>query len=274
MTTFYLGTTSPHWLRLLDIPLCVSRNRLARYKTPPQARGPWLLDSGGFTELQHFGLWRSTPAQYIAEVRHYCDEVGQPVWVAPQDWMCEPVIISGGQVGLQKFVGTHLSVAEHQRRTVDNYLRLRDAAPDLPFAPVVQGYTIDDYLRCVDLYAAAGVDLTSEPTVGLGSVCRREATGEIGFIVSTLAAQGLHRLHGFGVKIAGLAAFGHLLASADSQAWSQWGRREPPCTHGGRAKNEAHCLTYALDWRRRVIAGLHRSQQLPLPLLLGARAAA
>jgi len=32
-----------------------------------------------------------------------------------------------------------LAVAEHQRRTVDNYLRLVDLAPEPPIVPAVQG---------------------------------------------------------------------------------------------------------------------------------------
>lgn len=42
-------------------------------------------------------------------------------------------------------------------------------------------------------YAQAGVELASLPLVGLGSVCRRQATSEIGNIASTLAAAGIAR---------------------------------------------------------------------------------
>jgi hypothetical protein len=63
------------------------------------------------------------------------------LWAAPQDWMCEPIVINGGTAGGQRFAGTHLSVAEHQRRTVANYAQLRDLAPDLPIIPVVQGWS-------------------------------------------------------------------------------------------------------------------------------------
>ena len=51
---------------------------------------------------------------------------------------------------------------------------------------------------------AAGVHLHMERRVGLGSVCRRQATAEIGDIVKAMADEGL-RLHGFGVKAAGIA---------------------------------------------------------------------
>ena len=118
--------------------------------------------------------------------------------------MCEPIVIHGGQVGRMKFVGTHLSVQEHQRRTVANLMQLREMAPDLPFIPVLQGYTLPEYERCADLYAAAGIDLTTEPLVGLGSVCRRQATKEAHAIVAALHRRGVTRLHGFGVKTLGL----------------------------------------------------------------------
>src|SRR6266511_2579815 len=92
------------------------------------------------------------------------------------DWMTEEAVIRGGTVGRTRFVGTRLSLAEHQRRTVHNYLELRHLADDLPIVPVLQGQSIDDYKRIIDAYHRAGVDLHREPLVGLGSVCRRQAT--------------------------------------------------------------------------------------------------
>jgi hypothetical protein len=68
--------------------------------------------------------------------------------------------------------------------------------------------------RCIDLYAQAGVRLADYPLVGLGSVCRRQATGEITEIVRSLGV--VLRLHGFGVKTSGLASYGRWLHSADS----------------------------------------------------------
>jgi hypothetical protein len=252
---FLLGTHQPGWLGWLGVPLFVSDTRLRVYKTLPVAAAPWALDSGGFTELQYFGGWTVPPADYVARVRRYRDQVGQLAWAAPQDWMCEPVVIAGGRAGPLRFVGTGLSVAEHQARTVDNYAQLRDLAPDLPFIPVVQGYTTDDYLACVDLYTAAGIDLTTAPLVGLGSVCRRQATTEAEHIITALHHRGVRNLHGFGVKTLGLARYGHLLTSADSLAWSIDARLErrpmPGCT---RHKNCANCPRYALHWRARLLA--------------------
>jgi hypothetical protein len=155
-----------------------------------------------------------------------------------------------------RFAGTGLSVAEHQRRTVLNFAQLRDIAPDLPFIPVVQGNTPDTYRRCVDLYdRLIGVDLTRAPLVGVGSVCRLQATTAAGGILSAIRGMGVMRLHGFGFKTLGLSAHGHLLASADSLAWSIDARRRPPLPGcAGRHRNCANCLRYALAWRARVLA--------------------
>lgn len=174
-----------------------------------------------------------------------------------QNYQCEPAIINGGWHGGQYFAGTHLPVAEHQARTVANLLHLRGAAPDLPFVPVLQGFTLDDYQRCADLYDRAGIDLSAEPLVGLGSVCRRQGTREVHRIVTALRGRGIARLHGFGVKALGLDLYGDLIASADSLAWSIDARRlarpSPWCTDHRTAKNCASCLAYALAWRERTI---------------------
>lgn len=253
--SFLLGTHQPGWLAHARVPLFVSDVRLRPYKHLPRAAAPWALDSGGFSELQYHGRWTVTPEQYANRVRRYHDEIGNLAWAAPQDWMCEPAVITGGHFGPLTFTGTRLSVAEHQTRTVENFLHLRAIAPDLPFIPVLQGYTLPEYEHCADLYTAAGIDLTREPLVGLGSVCRRQATGEIHTIVTALHERGITRLHGFGVKTLGLHRYGHLLTSADSMAWSFDARRErrpqPGCTTH---KNCANCLTYALTWRQRLLA--------------------
>lgn len=252
--TFLLGTHQPGWLETAGVPLFVSDRRLRKRKTLPRAAAPWALDSGGFTELKDYGTWTVSPEDYVARVRRYRDQVGRMTWCAPQDWMCEPIVIAGGWMNGQFFVGTHLSVIEHQRRTVDNFRELRELAPDLPFAPVVQGFTKDEYLACVDLYEAAGVDLADHPLVGLGSVCRRQGTAEAHEIIGSLRERGLTRLHGFGVKKLGLARYGDLLVSADSLAWSFDARRGPIRLDGCTAhKNCANCLRYALIWRAGVV---------------------
>ena len=251
---FYLGTHQPNWLtETWTGPLFVSRNRLTRYRRSfPFATDRWALDSGGFTELAKYGKWTTHPKRYVIDVRRYRDEIGRMDWAAPQDWMCEPFMVAK----------TGLSVREHQRRTLDNYLELRTLDASLPFIPVLQGWTRDDYLRHVDDYQAAGIDLDAEGRVGLGSVCRRQSTDEIGEIVASL--DGL-RLHGFGVKGDGIRRYGWMLASADSMAWSYSGRQVRPCPQRGVASC-ANCRHFAAGWRDDVLRAM--SERRPVQMVL------
>jgi hypothetical protein len=243
---FYLGTHEPSWLwnsQLAGVPLFVSHMRLRKRKTPfPVALTRWALDSGGFSEIKAHGAWTISPDEYVASTRRYRDQLGSLDWAAPQDWMCEPVM-------LQR---TGLTVEDHQHRTVESYLRLRELAPDLPYAPILQGWSVHDYIRCIQIYDRAGVDLEAAPVVGVGSVCRRQDTEEIGQIFQLLSFEGLTNLHGFGVKIRGLERYGAHLASSDSLAWSFDARRDKKNSrcNGSSCANHIH---RALEWREKIM---------------------
>jgi hypothetical protein len=264
-------------LHVEDVPpLFLPLHRLARWlgneDWPRQPAVPWAMDSGGFMHVLTNGGWTTAADEFVGQVWSHLLHVGGCRWAAPQDWMCEPAVLAA----------TGLTVADHQVRTIANFAavcaewdRLEDAATawlgDLaepadrrpcPFIPVLQGWTVDDYRVCADMYLAAGVDLPAYPVVGLGSVCRRQATSTIATIVETLADEYRLPLHGFGVKTGGLDAYGDLLASADSQAWSYAARRRTDyCTHG-RVRWERNCPVYARQWWADVVDHLppHRSR--------------
>lgn len=263
---FYLGTHEETWLARParpDVAMMVSRRRLIRRprKTPwPKSRRRWVLDSGGFTQLRDFGRWTITARQYAEEVHTWSEQFGSLIWTAPMDWMCEEIVIKGGAIGRQRFAGTGLSVPDHQERTVANYLELTTLAPHLPWIPVLQGDDVGSYWRCFEMYRSAEIDLAAEPVVGLGSVCRRQATTEIAELVTALAGEGL-RLHGFGVKTgAHRLEYADWLTSADSLAWSdrarhiaqyeRQGRPLPGCTH----RSCANCWRFAIGWRDNLVA--------------------
>lgn len=269
---FYLGTPEPAWLDRVEFPLFVSRSRLARLRSHRPATCPWALDSGGFTELDRHGRWRVRADHYAQDVDLYAAEIGMPDFAAPMDRMCEPFILDR----VAEVTGRRPTVREHVEATVENLLELRQLAPHLPWAPVVQGWELDDYLACAELYREQGIDLTAEPVVGVGSVCRRQGTKEAERIFVALAGLGL-RLHAFGAKLDGLARYGWCLASADSQAWSYRARRigndqeaageerrplTPRCRH--RARQCSNCAEWAGEWRERVLEALERPQQTSL----------
>ncbi len=247
---FYLGTHSPEWLTRSPVSLFVCHRRLALRASMPKAVTTWALDSGGFTELSTYGKWELAPQTYADAVQGYAEKIGGLEFAAPQDWMCEPHMV-------QK---TGLSVREHQKRTTDNFLLLRELAPTMPFIPVLQGYKVDEYLQHIEDYEAAGVNLRSEPRVGVGSVCRRQSTQEIQFLIETLRAQDL-RIHAFGVKTQGLARYGDLISSSDSLAWSEVAKHNPPMP-GHTHKACQNCMEFALKWRENIL-GRERDTQLP-----------
>ncbi|MFM9462813.1 hypothetical protein ACKI1K_08155 [Streptomyces scabiei] len=234
---FFLGAHHPGWLETADVPLCVSHARLSGRRSLPRARHGWFLDSGGFSELSLHGGWRQSARDYAAAVRRYHDEVGQLRAAAQQDWMCEWEV-------LRK---TGKTLKEHLALTVANFVELRSIAPDLPIIPVIQGWTYPSYFKCIDMYEKAGVDLTQEPLVGVGSICRRPSLHLPTMLLADLAQAGI-RIHAFGFKKAGLRIAYKNVVSADSLAWSYGGRHEPGCsdTH----QHENNCMRHALWWRR------------------------
>ena len=226
----WVVSPEPYWIWEGNArgPILLSADRWERLRWPKRTRVsgrdrgdprpatvPVLLDSGAFSVIDRCGCWPTTPEQYVAFVRRAISAVGPMVAVATQDWMCEPHMIAR----------TGLSVAEHQRRTVESFLRLRELAPEVPWMPTLQGYTVDDYLRCIEMFIAAGVDLAAEALVGLGSVCRRSSTPElVAVICAALRAVPGINLHGFGVKGEGTLLSCLDLRSVDSDAWSIRGR--------------------------------------------------
>ncbi len=216
------------------------RNR----KKPIDQRAELSLDSGGFTEIATHGKWTITPEEYVSDIRRLINEVGLKFnFIAPQDWMCEPDMVKK----------TGLSVKEHQKLTVDNYLQLKYLAPDLPIIPVVQGHTLEEYEKCCILYEQCGIRLRDLPLVGVGSVCRRESTQEIADILAWFSRMGI-RTHAFGVKKAGLLNSREHISSADSMAWSVNARRdEALCQHKPDCASSCrNCLNYALAWTKRI----------------------
>lgn len=195
-----------------------------------------------------YGKWDVPVRQYVDEVERFSEQIGNLDWAAPQDWMCEPWIIEK----------TGLSVDEHQWRTVENFLQLRALAPHLPFVPVLQGWTFEEYVIHAQMYLGSGIDLTRERVVGIGSVCRRQQMQGGREVVEHFAGQGV-RLHAFGLKLNGLREIGYLLESSDSLAWSYNARRNPPlpgCTH----RSCSNCIHWALHWRERVLKALTTQQ--------------
>lgn len=234
---YYLGVHRPAWLGQAGVPLFVSFSTMRGVKRLPRALSRWALDSGAYSEITRHGEWRTSPQNYARAVLRLKAMAGKLDWAAPQDWTCDPKSIAA----------TGLTVDEHQRRTIENYLTLRKLRA--PVIPVLQGWTWGDYIRHDEAYMKAGVDLSKCTVVGLGSVAGRGSSMMVGSLVHHFASEGV-RLHGFGVKFTGLKNFGQYLASADSTAWSSEARYQG-------APGDRNSLEYALGWYDRLLGRMH-----------------
>lgn len=192
----------------------VSVNRLRERKSD-FAVGEWIMDSGAFTEISTHGAYREGVEAYAAQINRW-RRCGTLLAAVAQDYMCEPWII-------QK---TGLSVAEHQRLTIERYDTLLPLT-DVYVLPVLQGYEPSDYVRHLEAY---GTRLARGAWVGVGSICKRNANPEsiFGVLSAIKAIRPDLRLHGFGLKTTALLDGGvyDLLHTADSMAWSFAARKQ------------------------------------------------
>ena len=200
---FWLGVHHPDWLERTDVPLMLSHRSLQHRKTLPRARGPWILDSGGFTELAAGAHYATSSRDYVANVRRLADQIGN-LESPPSRTGCakRPARAHGPARGRPP-------ASDHRKLPGS-----AEFAPDLPWLPVLQGQTLSDYLHHVDAYTSYGINLWSLPLIGLGSVCRRQGTVDASRLVLDLARLKLP-LHGFGFKTTSLIRCGESIASGD-----------------------------------------------------------
>lgn len=188
----------------------VSINRIRERKSPFRV-GKWIMDSGAFTEVTTYGGYRQEPEEYALEANRWVGN-GSLLSIVSQDYMCEPFVLKK----------TGLTVRDHQRMTIERYLRIRSVSTS-NVIPVLQGYSIRDYLNHVEDYGSMGL-LGHGMRMGVGSVCKRNGdVSQIEDILFAIREKAPYlRLHGFGLKTTALRseAVWKMLYSADSMAWS------------------------------------------------------
>lgn len=212
---FYVGLHQPsdarHFRRAF-----ISINRVRARKSAVQI-GEWIMDSGAFRELEHFGEYRHVPAQFAADVNRIAALNSDSLRiVVSQDYMCEPAMLAR----------TGLTIADHQRKTIERYDALKPLIRPY-LMPVLQGYSVQSYLDHIEQY---GKRLQQNMLVGVGSICKRNADPlQIKQVLGAIRrARPDIRLHGFGLKTTALASImvRNCLHSADSMAWSFAARRQ------------------------------------------------
>lgn len=215
-TVFYVGLHQPADASRFE-RCCISIRRLWGRKKKVICPDV-LVDSAAFTELALHGLYRSSVDDYARELmRLHESQIVQIRAAISQDYMCEPFMLAK----------TGLTVAEHQRLTIERFDALSTWGLPFEVMPVLQGFQPADYLSHLRSY---GARLAPGMWVGVGSVCKRNGDPEsvVAVLDAIKRARPDLRLHGFGVKITSLAHPGvrGLLWSADSMAWSLAARRQ------------------------------------------------
>jgi hypothetical protein len=164
------------------------------------------LDCGGFTMLNQYSEYPFSTinlANLIAYLR--------PDFYVPKDYPCEPQI--SRSLGLMN---------NHERieATIKNAAELAEWEGQLrgTMIPVIQGYSLEEYLYCLDLYDQAGL---IRDYMAVGSMCRRVNDDELGWLIPGIyyAAQrlGCSKLHFFGLKLsASLEIYDEMIYSRDS----------------------------------------------------------
>jgi hypothetical protein len=234
----YIGLPIPYGRLLdaadeLDLPILLSANAFARpwpralrhampfpgFKSPvPRLarRRKTALDSAGFVALKTYRGFPWSVAQYIDLAAQF-----ENLDIYSQLDCCnEPEVASDRQEVLMRCAYTARLYAECRREAERRGIK--------PPMPVLQGFRLDDYARCIDMMPI----LDWPKLVGIGSVCRRPLTGPDGL---EAILDGLDRLldphvrfHAFGAKTLGALSQHPRLASTDSQAWDMRARYDNP----------------------------------------------
>ncbi len=210
----------------------------------------WIMDSGAFSTILKHGHYPDSPKVYADHIRRFKD-CGNLLAAVAQDYMCEADMLAR----------TGLTVADHQRLTIERYDALLAEDTGVYIMPVLQGYSPSEYLSHIRQY---GDRLKPGMWVGVGSVCKRNGNPfAIWRVLDTIKdARPDLRLHGFGLKKTSLKSpiIRDLLYSADSMAWSFAARRS-----GGNANDWREAKAFIED----ISTAIWQSTRQPLLLCNG-----
>lgn len=216
------------------------------------------LDSAGYTAMKNWqakgpqagigGVFPWSYAQYIELAL-----LLNPRWWSQPDLCCEPEI-ARNQGEIDYRIRATATFLEGTLQVVHDW----SAAAGMSWArpmPIIQGWSVDDYLRSLDLTLEVWGRWSSAPPplIGVGSVCRRNLTHPSHGLLSIISALELHlpsssRLHLFGVKGSALSTLKTFpcVASVDSMAYDFGARVKSRLT--GTSNNLAHRCAEMSSW--------------------------
>lgn len=195
-------------------------NFMTKCNNPPTCSKTLFVDSGGFPSSFLYNGYNRSDDEYL-----YFVKKSNAAYFALRDYPCEPQI-------LKKY---DVTAKDQILRTVNHHIKLLDLIEDFDISakpvPVIQGWEIDDYLFCIDIFREHGLIENGFDYVAIGSLCRRHAIHQIRKIILTVRNElrSSIKLHCFGTKISVLKdlAVWRAVYSVDSGAWdfdARWKR--------------------------------------------------
>ena len=184
-------------------------NFMTEKNKPPSCARVLFVDSGGFHSSLNSNRYTKTDEEYF----RFVAETGAEFF-ALRDYPCEPQI-------LEKH---GLTVKDQISRTLEHHIKLLDMLDEYGVqaepVSVLQGWEVEDYMFCIDVFREHGL---IDGYVGIGSLCRRNATSQIRKIILAVRDElkDSVKIHCFGTKLSVLndIAVWRAIFSADSGAW-------------------------------------------------------
>lgn len=242
---FFVGLHHPHVAGNFDAAF-ISVNTIRDRKSAFPAND-WIMDSGAFTTIQKHKGYPHPVKEYADQIRRWKDN-GNLLAAVSQDYMCEKFMLEL----------TKLTVADHQRLTIERYDALVAEDTGVLIMPVLQGYSPSEYVSHIRQY---GDRLKPGMWVGVGSVCKRNTNiMAIWMVLDAIKEERPDlRLHGFGLKKTSLQEpiIRNLLYTADSMAWSFAARKE-----GRNANDWREAKAFIQDIADRIEASLRQPKLL------------
>lgn len=210
---FFIGLHQPSDAKHFDAAF-ISVGRLRKRKGPFRV-ADWIMDSQAFSTIATYGGYPHPPEEYADQIKRWKSN-GNLLAAVSQDYMCEPAMLAK----------TGLTIADHQRLTIERYDALLRCETGCYIMPVLQGYAPEEYVSHIRQY---GDRLALGAWVGVGSICKRNSSPclILDVLIAIKTERPDLRLHGFGLKTTALAqgTIRALLHTADSMAWSFAARR-------------------------------------------------
>jgi len=207
----------------------VMLNHASRVNRRPKYTKLLFVDCGGFYNSLG-GNYKTSDIEYL----NYVKSVNADLF-ALRDYTCEKEVCkrlkTTPKEQIKKTFEHHLRMLEYLNDFYLEYNNKKALA-----VPVLQGYELEDYLHCLDLYRSNGILSTY---IAIGSLCRRNATREITEIIGKIREElpNWTMIHAFGIKLPAIKKIWNICDSIDTGTWDYASRWD--IIRGEKSKREA-----------------------------------